>query len=110
MSRETASTSQIYNKTGILKGEESKVGTGKVCEELMGKISKSDENQNPTQPSSMNSNTRNKKKTATRHVIIKTFKSNQQKKRHYVQRSKDKNEGRFTVRIKMSEKIGEHHL
>ena len=74
MSRETASTSQIYNKTGILKGEESKVGTGKVCEELMGKISKSDENQNPTQPSSMNSNTRNKKKTATRHVIIKRAK------------------------------------
>ena len=47
VSSETASTSQIHNKTGILKGEESKVGTGKVCEELMGKISKSDENHKP---------------------------------------------------------------
>ena len=34
---------------------------------------------NPTHPSSMNSNTRNMKKT-TRHVTIKMFKSNQHKK------------------------------
>lgn len=47
MSRETASTSQIHNKTGILKGEESKLGTGRVCEDLMGKFSKSDENHKP---------------------------------------------------------------
>ena len=64
---------------------------------------------NPTHPSSMNS-TRNMKKTATRHVIIKMFKSNQQKKDIMYRGTKVRMKADLLSEIKMSEKIGEHYL
>lgn len=109
MSHETASTSQIHNKTGVLKGEESKVETGKVCEELMSKISKSDENHKP-HASKLNELQHKKHEKNYKTCHNQNVQKQPAEKRHYVQRNREKNEGRFTVRIKMSEKIGEHYL
>ena len=76
----------------------------------MGKTSKFDENHKP-HASKLNEPQHKKQEenyTKTHHN--QNAQKQPAEKRHYVQRNKDKNEGRFPVRNKASEKTGEHHL